>query len=254
MMKFRHNKGKKLKKIFLLGVFGALFLIFILNGLNNPLRHFFSNVTIAVSKPFLKFENKISLNEENNSLREKINELEVKILSYEILEEENRQLKEAVLRTEGTEGKDEYILGFTLSRPPVSPYDVLLIDIGSKNGIKAGMEVTAYADILIGYVSEVFSNTSKVKLISFPKNEMNAVVLSSNIPVTAIGRGGGNMEIILPKEVEIKEGEKIVIPGINPLILGIIEKIESVPTDPFQKLLLRIPVNLQELRYVMINL
>lgn len=261
-MNFRQNKNERTRKVLILSVLVALFLILLLSG---SLNRIFSASVSAIGSPFLRagnstsdwfdknfsfLKNKKTLEEENIFLREKVQELETNLLSCQALEEENKELKNALSRNK----EQRYLIAFVLSRPPQSPYDVLIIDAGSNNGIENGMEVTAYGDILIGHVNEVFAKTSKVKLISFPQEETNAMMLDANVPVIAVGQGSGNFEINLPKAVEVKEGEKVVALGINPLLLGIVEKIKSNPSDPFQKILFRLPVNIQELNYVMIKI
>jgi cell shape-determining protein MreC len=115
------------------------------------------------------------------------------------------------------------------------------------------MQVLAYGDILLGYITEVFSSSSKVKLISFPDEETNAVLFSLNTPATVVGRGDGNFEIKIPKSIEANVGEKVAISGANPLLLGMIDKIEIQPSDPFQKLYFRFPFNIQELKKVIVK-
>lgn len=263
MTSFRQNKNKKIRNILILGVLFALFLVFLFAyaGAGRAA----SSSASAVFSPFLKtgnsisgwldkkssyFKKKQSLEEDNRSLKEKVRELESGILFCRVLEEENNKLKEAFSRKE----EQNFTIAFVISRPPKSPYDILIIDAGSENGIQNGMEITAYGNILIGYVVEVSQKTSKVKLISFPKEEINAMLMEANAPVIAKGQGGGNFEIDLPKAVDVKEGNKMMTSGINPLLIGIVEKIISNPSDPFQKILFRLPVNIQELNYVMVKI
>ncbi len=146
-----------------------------------------------------------------------------------------------------------------ISRPPQSPYDILIIDAGSDNEVKAGMLVTAYGNVLLGYVAEVFPTISKVKLISFSNEETNVLIESAGIGTStavsaiAIGRGGENLEIKLPSSIAINSGDQVKTMGAFPFIAGTIEKVEINLSDPFQKLLFRLPVNIQELKYVMIE-
>lgn len=255
-MKFRRNKK------FIVGIFLiALFFFAVING---PVRNFVVGLGVAVFQPFLNFGNSVvnwadgssyllrgkeTLLKENLVLKDKLAEMEAKFLAYEILEKENKELKEIL----SWPNKNDFLAARVVSRPPISPYDILIINAGFEGGIKNGMQVWAYDNILIGYVFEVFADSSKIKLASFPGDETSAVLFSSNSQIIATGRGNGNFEIKIPKSIEVNAGEKVVTFGINPMLMGIIDKIEINPSDPFQKLYFRFPFNLQEIKYVAIK-
>lgn len=224
--------------------FAGLFLavLFLLAVFNGSVRNFFTGVGTAVFKPFLNFGGSI-INWANKGNGE------TKSLDCEIFKKENEELKTALSRPD----KNDFIFAYVDSRPPQSPYDILVVDRGEENGVKNGMQVFAYDNILIGYVSEVFGGSSKIKLISFPGEETNAVLFSLNNQVFVTGKGGGNFEIKMPKSIEVNTGEKVVTLGANSMLLGMIDKIEINPSDPFQKLYFRFPFNLQELKYVAIK-
>jgi len=242
------NKKFPKRNIFsglILGLFLILFIFFA------PARNIVVKFFVAVSHPLLILNKK---DDEVSVLKNRVAELESKILMLEPLEKENQELKALFSRPE--EAK-KYILGAIISRPPQSPYDVLIIDAGSDNGVKEGMTATAFSNILLGYTTDVFSKTSKMKLISFPGEETNALIESvstgAKISVTAVGRGGGDIEIKIPSSLEVHSGDRITTPGTYPLMLGIVERAEINLSDPFQKIFFRLPVNLQELNYVMIE-
>lgn len=242
------NKKFPKRNIFsglILGLFLILFIFFA------PARNIVVKFFVAVSHPLLILNKK---DDEVSILKNRVAELESKILMLEPLEKENQELKALFSRPE--EAK-KYILGAIISRPPQSPYDVLIIDAGSDNGVKEGMTATAFSNILLGYTTDVFSKTSKMKLISFPGEETNALIESvstgAKISVTAVGRGGGDIEIKIPSSLEVHSGDRITTPGTYPLMLGIVERAEINLSDPFQKIFFRLPVNLQELNYVMIE-
>lgn len=255
-MKSRQNKK------FVVGLF--LISLFFLAVLSGSGRNFVVSLGVAVFQPFLNFGNSIvnqadnssyllrgkeALSKENLFLKDKLAEMEAKFLAYEIFEKENKELKEIL----SWPNKNEFLAARVISRPPKSPYDILVVDAGSERGIKNGMQVWAYDNILIGYIFEVFVNSSKIKLASFPGDEISAVLFSSNSQIIATGRGNGNFEIKIPKSIEVNAGEKVVTFGSNSMLLGIIDKIEINPSDPFQRLYFRFPFNLQELKYVAIK-
>ena len=246
------NKNFPKRNIFLGLILGLFLIFFIFNG---SARNIIVKPAVAISRPFLKLNNWWKgNNDEISKLKQENAELKSKILILEPLEKENQELKTMM---SNAPAEKKYILGAIISRPPQSPYDVLIIDAGSDSGVKEGMTATAFSNILLGYVTDVFSKTSKVKLVSFPGEETNAIIesvsLGTKISATAIGRGGGDMEIKIPSSLEVHSGDRIVTPGTYPLMLGIVEKAEINLSDPFQKIFFRLPVNLQELQWVMIE-
>ena len=71
-----------------------------------------------------------------------------------------------------------------------------------------------------------------------------------NIFIEVVGRGGGNFEMVMPKNFVFQAGSQAVLPGINSYVLAIAQKVISDPRDPFTKVLLTSPVNIQDLKFV----
>lgn len=259
-----HTKNPKNKKKIIWGVIIAL--LFVVAFFKDRIGHTIAIPVISMSQSFLStnqsldgwidgrvayFKQKRSLDEENRRLRGKLAELEAKDQTHKNIEAENNELREALSRTSGNNKR--YIVAAVLKRPPEIPYDSAIIDAGEAEGVKIGMMVTSYGQVLIGHIAEVFENTSKVKFISFPGDETNVILGGSGIATSAKGKGGENLEISLPREMAINTGEAITTPGLGGLIVGAVEKIDSDPSNPFQKILFRLPANIQQLKYVMIE-
>ena len=142
------------------------------------------------------------------------------------------------------------VLATILSKPSESVYNTLVIDVGLNQDIKIGSIVFALGNVPIGYVAEVFSNSSKVILFSNPGEKTDVVISGKDIFMQIVGRGGNNFEMILPKDFVIENGTEVDLPGINHYILGYVQTIISDPRDSFQKALLASPINTQELKFV----
>ncbi len=196
----------------------------------------------------VSLKDKKDLQDENFSLRGKISELETKnmILSGNFLKSEDGSDQNILVGSDS----QKFLTASVIFRPPQTPYDMLIIDSGSNQGIKEGMQAIVFGNILLGYVAEVFPDTSKIKLISSFHEETNVVLESSNIPAIAVGLGGENFEIILPRPISVNLGERIIKLGNQPLLVGIVEKIENQNADPFQKIIFRLPLNIQYLKSV----
>ena len=259
--KFPPNKNKTALIAYFGGVI-AIFLILLLiflPVLNKPL----VRVGLEATKPFLLFKIKIKkwfrinsaifrekreLLKEIDGLKEKASQSEAVLLEADSLKQENKNILSLFNRKQ----ERNYILAAVLFKPPQVFYDSLVIDAGANQGLAPGMAVTAYGDTLLGYVSDVSSSVSKVKLISSLNEETNVVFQDSGLSVVALGKGGENFEISLPRSAEIKVGEKLLNLEANPLLVGIVERIEKNDASPFQKIFFRLPLNLNYLRYVLV--
>jgi cell shape-determining protein MreC len=187
------------------------------------------------------------LYEQNQTLLAQLNQEEARISNYNSLLAENENLKESLKR------KDEkitMILSAILSKPNKSPYDTLVIDVGVNKGIEVGDTVFAEGNISIGRISEVYGSSSKVVLFSNPEEKTQGIVSGKNIFMDLVGRGGGNFEMILPRDLVLQKGVQVTMPGIHPYLLAVVESIISDPRDPFTKALLVSPVNIQSLKFV----
>jgi cell shape-determining protein MreC len=204
------------------------------------------------------FSFKKKLIEENSRLKFELEAGKGMVANYRVIFQENQYLKGVLDRKND---KTPLILASILMRPNMSPYDTLIVDIGQNRSLQKGGLVFAYGTIPIGKVAEVYSNTAKIILFSSSGEKTSVVVsninsennLEKNISLVALGRGGGNFEIILPRDFSLKEGNEVVLPGINSYLLGRVETIISDPRDPFTKALLVSPVNIQDLKFVEIE-
>ena len=139
-----------------------------------------------------------------------------------------------------------------LTHPPQTPYDTIIIDAGSSESVTLGSEVSLPEGPLLGIVSEVFRNRAKVKLFSSPGEETNAILERDNMPVTLTGRGGGNFRLLLPRDVRVEKGDKILSTNIVPHLLAVVEEISVESTDSFKEVLARSPTNIFTLRFVFV--
>lgn len=212
----------------------------------NPIFKFAGFMAEKKDNIFFLFKNKQSLEEGLDYLKEKNIELENEKNLLESVKKENEELKILLSRPD----KKSYILGSIISRPPQSPYDIIVVDAGSDNGVRQGMKAIAYGSILLGHAAEVFPNASKIKLVSYPGEETNLFIENGKISAIGLGLGGGNIEVKIPSSVKINSGDKINTEGTSQYLLGTADKIEADALNPFQKIIFRMPVNLNELQKI----
>ncbi len=254
--KTKRNKYVKIA----VGIFGILLLVL----LRTPLFNGFSYVAQVVFHPVVAsgnmfggrlqklgayFVSKNSLNNENLALKAQIEESMADRANYASVVAENTDLKNILSRKPENANM---VLGAILAKPNQSAYDTLLIDIGSDHGLKSGNKVFALGDIPIGYIAEVYAHTSKVILFSNSGEKTQVVLSGKDTSLELVGRGGGNFEMLLPRDFTVLKYDQVVLPGIKPYVVGIVETIISDQRESFQKALLVTPLNIQSIKFVQV--
>ena len=123
-----------------------------------------------INESFLFLSEYLNVYEDNQTLKNKVDELNSEKLNYIFLENENKKLKEII--GENT-GLSEGILSRVLIDKDGKYLKSIVLNKGSKDGIKIGM-IVLEKSYLVGQVIEVNYTTSRAILISD---------LNSNIPV-----------------------------------------------------------------------
>ncbi len=193
------------------------------------------------------WRSKKSLVAENILLNEKISSLQAGMIELEAKARETDSLREIFGRTTTIE---KGLLAVVLAKPSQSPYDTLVIDQGANNAVSVGDKVFAYGNIPIGFIGEAYNSSSKVILYSQSKHITNVILSGSNISIDLIGRGGQNFEATLPRDILIPVGTFASLPSLDNVPVAVVSSVISDPRDPFQKILLTSPVNVQYLKYV----
>ncbi|HEY4478039.1 MAG TPA: rod shape-determining protein MreC [Candidatus Paceibacterota bacterium] len=257
----KKRRNKKRSRVFLVVFLIAFFVLF-----SATIFSFFSRSAHFVLTPVVSlgrrignnlgnvgvfFASKKALVEENNELKSKVLEQEARLANHEALFNENEKIKEILMRK--PEGRQMVLAGI-LGNPNQSPYDTLIIDIGSDSNIQVGSHVFAYGDVPVGVVSEVSGRTAKVMLYSTYGQKQSAVLSGSDTFIELIGRGRGNFEVVLPRDFELVAGTLALLPGIHPYTIAEVTDVISDPRDPFKKALLKSPINIFELKFVEVQI
>lgn len=248
---------KRRKNIRNIILFGFFFLLFILGGLSwtGQFSNYIGRPIWSMEQFIIKsfnninflFHTKATLSSENEKLIEENLNINLSMIDYKILENENKELKEMLGRISAN---NNFILGNILTKPSHSLYDTIIIDIGENLDIKSGDKVYALGNIPIGNISKVYNNTSLVTLYTNPGQKTEGYVDGLNASVELIGRGGGNFEMIIPLDLSVISGTIIYLPGNVSEVLAQVNEIISNQSDPFKKVILSSPVNIQNIKWV----
>jgi len=159
---------------------------------------------------------------------------------------------QAIRNTVGAAGAP-LVLGNIIARPPYTPYDVLVVDVGKDNGVTVGASVYVGAEVVIGTVEAVFANSAVITLFSTPGIHTNAYIVGPQLYAESEGQGNGVLKLSVPQGVALAVGDPVILPGFAAGYIGRISNVTSIATEPVQSAYVTIPVSVQALRYVRIG-
>ncbi len=239
-------KSRKIKLFAVVILFGAI--VFSLNRFQNSIKPFFYTVSASSQKMlwqtgqncsnfFSSIFNTKRLKDENNNLTSKNQELLARIADLESLEKENNDLRNAL--GIGLE-KEFSILSAEITAKDISQ-DFITINKGSLDGLRKNMPVITGQKVLVGRISEVYKNFSKVMLASNKKIAFDAKIERSD--TTGIIKGMGNFSILfdlLPQDKNISKEDAVIssnMGGIFPsgLLVGKIKSVKKNDIESFQQ-------------------
>lgn len=149
------------------------------------------------------------------------------------LQNENRRLRERLGRL-GASTASAPVLTFTaavIARPPMSPYDTLVVSLPDGVAPEAGARVYASGGVPIGTLASVFKNTAQVALYSSPGETTEGWVGEKRLPISLVGESGGAFSAALPRDSAIVENDIVFIPGPGALPIGTVTHVDTDPAS-----------------------
>ncbi|MDP2909494.1 MAG: rod shape-determining protein MreC [bacterium] len=197
-----------------------------------------------------------STQNEINELRRKNAEIELKLISFGEMENENNTLKEAL----GLELQNKYrlILGKFTSKN--TSEDIVVINKGSNDGVAKGMPIITQGGIVAGKISEVYPTYSKAFLLSSKEMSFDVRIKHNEKDIFAVAKGGDNLKInlnFIPRQEEVSEGDMIItdaLGGVFPdaLAVGRVKGLIKSDISPFQEAEADPFFNIQEAKEIFI--
>jgi len=249
----RQNRGGK-KSIILTTVIALL--VF---GIYYVFPGFFTQVTLAIAKPISKsidavasvfsnsqfFHSKADLVDENARLHKQNQDLEEKLISFDLLASQNEELRKFL----GVRSKLTGVAVPVTMHPSQSPYDLLVLALSSENTVQVGNLVTN-GSVALGTVTEIAGKNAKVTLYTSPGTLTEGRIMKNGTPVILKGVGGGNFVYTAPRELDIVEGDLISLSSNSDFALARVSHIEETDSDSFKMLRLSNITNIFSLTFV----
>lgn len=157
--------------------------------------------------------------------------------------EENQALKESnraltaqvadVTRLVGSRTESAHrILAGVLVHPPVTPYDTLIIDRGTGEGVAPESLVFGPGDTPIGTIESASAHHARVALYSAPGRTTDGWVGEKRVAIAIVGSGAGAFTATLPRESTVAVGDVVYVPGPGALPIGSVVRIDTNPSSP----------------------
>jgi len=257
----------KKKKNFII----ALVLILIILSLNfyqKEVKNFFYLISSPFQKNLWRAGERVSLffetvreikslKKENEELKLKIKEILAENLNLKELKKENKILRDAL--NIGLEKEFNLQLVSVIGKD-ISE-DFLIIDKGSKDGLEKNLAVVTQQKVLVGRISEVYENFSKVMLISNKRSSFDGKISGlKEEEIYGVVKGGGKNKInfeSVAQDKKVREGDKVItsaLAGIFPsgILVGEIKEVKKNDVEPFQKIEIRPAFDLEKLEFLFV--
>jgi rod shape-determining protein MreC len=237
-------------------------------GVFAPLQNLLIDFSTGVTNLFGGFQEVNELRTQVRQLQEQLNTSVIDSVRVRELEIENTELR---AQLEYKQGNPDYLLsGATvleendnrarvLSQDPSTLINSLIIDQGREEGVEVGMPIVTPAG-LVGRVTEVGSNWSRVLLLSDTTSSVNAVVQSTRATGIVQGQGQGSDMLVmrfLPLGESVQVDDLILTSGIGGafpkrLVIGQVVQVRQRDTDLFTEAVIRPSVDLPRLEFVLV--
>ncbi len=133
----------------------------------------------------------------------------------------------------------------------------LVIDRGAEDGLEIGMPVVT-AGWLVGRITEVGKNWSRVLLITDASSSVNAIVQNSRATGLVQGEiGGGLIMRYIRQDQNVSIGDMVLTSGLGGnfpkrLVIGQVTEVRQRDIETFQEAVVRSPINFSGLETVLV--
>lgn len=130
------------------------------------------------------------------------------------------------------------LIAHPLMRDLASVYSTIILSRGFSDGVEEGMLVYIRGRQPVGFISKIHEKTSEMTLLSDSNNKLNGVINGDEV-LPMIGFGGGNFISNIPKDTNIKVGDKVSYGPDPSMKIGEVVDIKNDEQDAFMKVYIK---------------
>jgi len=182
-------------------------------NITSPLYHLVDRIISPIGDGWTYVVSFSNMRDENDRLRADNADLNKRVKRLSIEKDENVRLRRLIGLKEST--SFTYIPARVIGRSSSSWQSILIIDKGDKNGLEKNMPVVI-DDGVIGKILKVGRNTSEVLMLIDEKSGVGVEIERTGQRGIVEGRTGGGLNLnYIPKESDVKKGDKLWTSGIG---------------------------------------
>jgi cell shape-determining protein MreC len=191
------------------------------------------------------FTSKKNLVEENNSLKERLVISEQEKNKIEMIDIQNNEFR-AALGSLPENSKKVLVTSNIKS----DLYNSIIVNAGKDKNIQVAQLLLGSNGAMIGSVTEVYAENSKIQFIDDKAVSTPLLALDSNLNLEASGSTRGVLSAKLPRDSVIEIGEVVVLKS-NPLVVvGEVAEIRGDERNPFKEVLVRLKDQYRYSQYI----
>lgn len=185
------------------------------------------------------------------ALQSQVIELQQQVTEVEILS--------ALLDFARAQPENEYQAASVIFRDPRPFQKYVVINVGSDNGIRAGMPVVN-TEGLVGRVDAVISNAARVQLITDSVSSVSVSIQPEDTEAVLRGSVTGTLSLqLIPQEAALEPGNLILTSGLGGLyppnvLVGQVASVRSSATALFQEAAVQPVVDFSRIEIVLVIL
>ncbi len=193
-----------------------------------------------------------TLEKNYTELKEKF---DIQTAQFKLIEIENNTLRKQLKFTQRS--KIPGILAGIVSQETLNNEQTVLINKGSREGLKVGQPVIIDDGILIGTIIKTEEDIAIIRLLNDSQSRVGARVLNKTQSLGVV-EGGFRVSLrmnLIPRDETVLVGDQIVTSGIEDgvppgLLIGTVAVVENEPYQPFQQAILTPGVDYNKLGVV----
>lgn len=181
---------------------------------------------------------KAELKRENGELQARLvqAELDRATLNQQLAELKVTREEAEFLKRRSLQGMPGRVIGRSQTNA-----QALLLDVGSRHGVRAGAPVLASGGVLVGTIIDVSDSTSNVRLLTAEGTNVAVRVGKQDGPsgILVGERGVGTRLTLVPRSDTLQPKQSVITADVNPqvpsgLLIGTLSVIDAVPGALFQ--------------------